>query len=249
MGPLSGQRIVITRPRHQASKLVQRLEGLGAEVISAPAISIRPPDDPAPLREAIARIREFQWVVFTSANGVDAVLPHLPAFPEGTKVAAVGPGTRAVLEARGIPVALMPGSYRVQALAEALTAQGDLRGVRFLLPRADRANPVLPEVLRRAGADVREVVAYRTVHEGIDDETRSIIASGEVDAVTFTSASTVEGFLAQVTPELLLQGGERPRIVTIGPESSRAVRRAGLEVTSEADPHTIDGLVSAVLSG
>lgn len=249
MGPLDGQRILITRPRHQAPKLVDRLEALGAEVISAPAISIRPPEDLAPLRDAIARIREFQWVVFTSANGVDAVLPDLPAFPDGTRVAAVGPGTRAVLEAHDVPVALMPGSYRVQALAEALVATGDLRGVRFLLPRADRANPVLPELLRKAGAEVCEVIAYRTVHEGIDDETRSLLADGKVHAITFTSASTVQGFLAQVSRDLILQAGERPRIVTIGPESSRAVRKAGLEVTREADPHTIDGLVSALLSG
>jgi uroporphyrinogen-III synthase len=143
----------------------------------------------------------------------------------------------------------MPGSYRVQALAAALVAEEDLRRVRVLLPRADRANPILPATLEKAGADVCEVIAYRTVTEGIDDKTRSLIADGKVDAITFTSASTVEGFLAQVTPDLLRQGGVRPRLVTIGPESSRAVRKAGLEVTAEADPHTIDGLVSALLSG
>lgn len=253
--PLAGRRIVVTRPRPQAGDLTRRLAELGAEVMEAPAISIHPPDDPAPLESALAGLARFDWVVFTSANGVEEVARRLEAIGaglaplSGCRVAAVGPGTRSALERRGVEVEIVPEAYRVDALAEALLALGTLEGVRFLLPRADRANPILPEMLEGAGADVTEVVAYRTVVDPAGAvAVRAALEERGIDWITFTSASTVRSFVAKVGIEAIRGGSPPARIATIGPETSRAARQEGIEVHAEADPHTIDGLVAALIA-
>lgn len=253
--PLEGMRVVVTRPRPQAAEITARLVEMGAEVIEAPAISIRPPDDPAPLEAALADLDSFDWVVFTSANGVGEVARRLESIGSGAaalcrcRVAAVGPGTRRALERVGVQVDLVPESYKVEALAEALVARGGIEGVRFLLPRADRANPVLPEVLEREGAIVSQVVAYRTVHEMEEAEAvRAALEAGEIDFITFTSASTVRGFVARIGIDAIRRGSPPARIATIGPETSRAARAEGLDVHLEADPHTIDSLLSLIHS-
>ena len=251
--PLAGMTIVVTRPRPQADELVRLLEAQGAQVVLAPAISIRPPADPAPLLEALARLETFDWVVFTSANGVDEVARRLEDAGQGMdrlascEVAAVGPGTRRALERHGATVALMPETYRVETLAEALVARGEVRGLRFLLPRADRASLALTEVLGRAGADVTDVVAYETLQEEGGDEARPLLEERRVHYVTFTSASTVRGFLGQVGAAVVRSASPPLRIASIGPETSRQAAEEGLEVHLEAAEHTIPGLVEAIL--
>lgn len=241
----------MTRPRPQAAALVARLVALGAEVIEAPAIAIRPPDDPGPLQDALGRLAEFDWVVFTSANGVEAVAGRLESSGaglealSGCRIGAVGPGTRDALEERGVPVELMPDSYRVDALAEKIIEEWNVTGARFLLPRADRANPVLTEVLLRAGAKVTAVVAYRTVTEEKGaDGARAALEGRCADYLTFTSASTVRGFAEQVGADAIRRATPPLSVVSIGPETSRAAREAGIDVHLEADPHTIEGLLT-----
>ncbi|MCZ6689980.1 MAG: uroporphyrinogen-III synthase [Planctomycetota bacterium] len=247
--PLSGQCVVVTRPKRQAAELSEPLASLGARVIEAPAISILPPDDPVPLEDALLHLDRFDWIVFTSINGVEEVIRCLGAGAASAlatcRLAVVGPGTRSALEQIGVKVEHMPESFRVDTLAHDLSAAA--RGARFLLPRAERANPILPDVLRREGGVVTEVVAYRTVpEEGAADRAREALRQGEVTIITFTSASTVRGFVRQVPGDEIRRASPPPRIATIGPETSAAVREQGLEVHFEADPHTIDGLLSTI---
>ena len=252
-GPLAGKTIVVTRPRPQADEIVERLEAEGAEVVLAPAISIRPPTDPAPLLDALRRLDEFEWVVFTSANGVDEVARRLEEEGLGLdrlaarKVAAVGPGTRRALEGRGVEVALMPHTYKVDSLARALAGHADVTGVRFLAPRADRANPVLTEILERAGAEVTAVIAYETVEERGGETARPLLEGRRAHYVTFTSASTVRGFVGQVGADVVRAASPPLRVASIGPETSRVAREEGIEVHVEAPEHTIPGLVAAIL--
>ena len=201
--PLSGQCVVVTRPKHQAAELAEPLASLGARVIEAPAISILPPADPGPLEDALRHLDRFDWIVFTSINGVEEVIRRLGAGAASAlatcRLAVVGPGTRSALERIGVKVEQMPDKFRVDTLADNLSAGGAAREERFLLPRAERANPVLPDVLRREGGVVTEVVAYRTVpEEGAADRAREALRHGEVSIIIFTSASTVRGFVRQV---------------------------------------------------
>jgi uroporphyrinogen III methyltransferase/synthase len=266
--PLLGRRIVVTRARPQASGLAARLEALGAETISSPAIRIEPPDDPAPLREAVRSAAAFDlphrggqaagrhgWIVFTSPNGVEAFFAAMKAEGldaralggAGRQVAAIGPATAARLAAFGIRADLEPETFTSAALAEALAARQDLRGVPILLLRADIAPKDLGEALAARGAAVHEVTAYRTVADLASREAaRALLDRGEADWITFTSSSTVKYFLEAVGAPRIRSSGAR--IASIGQVTSAAVREAGLDVTVEADPHTMDGLVDAIVA-
>lgn len=251
--PLEGRLVVVTRPRRQAADLAEPLAALGARVLGAPAVSIHPPVDPSPLEEALSNLQQFDWVVFTSANGVEEVVRRLDAKGSGPgaltpcRIAAVGPGTRSALEERGLPVELMPETYRVESLAEALVGAEDPRGKCYFLPRAEKANRILPKRLREEGGVVTEVVAYRTVPEGEGAEAaRQALLKGEVHYVTFTSASTAHAFVGAVGAEVIRKGQPPARIAAIGPETSAAVREEGLDVQVEARDHTVAGLVAAL---
>jgi uroporphyrinogen III methyltransferase/synthase len=245
--PLHGVTIAVTRAREQASRLAERLRGLGAEVIVAPVISTQTLPGPAP------ELGSYDLICFTSPNGVDALFERLDAegldsraFPDrsATRVAAIGPATAGALRARGISTDVMPEKAVGEGLADAL---GDVPVKRALVARAREARDVVPDTLRERGAEVDVLAVYETVVEALDPEQAAAVAAA--DFITFTSASTVRNFLAGVGgPEAwLARGQSRPRAVSIGPVTSDELRRHGLEPDVEADEHDIDGLVAAIM--
>jgi len=247
--PLSGRRIVVTRPRHQAGPLSSALRELGAEVVEAPAIRIEPPLDLGPLDAALARLETYDWIVFTSANGVEAFFGRLaelalPA-PERAAFAAIGPATAEALGERGPEATVVPERFVAEEVFDALASRGFVEGRRFLLPRADIAREALPRLLRGAGAEVDVVVAYRTVPDtsGVRAAAEAV-ARGEIDAVTFTSASTVWSFFEALDPAAV-RG--RTAAASIGPITSAALDELGMPPDVEAEAYTIDGLVDAIL--
>jgi uroporphyrinogen-III synthase len=247
-GPLTGRRVVVTRARAQASGLVKRLEGLGATVVELPVIAVEPPTDGgAALTRAGEAVLggEFEWVVFTSSNAVGPFLRSLGSgSPPGTvKWAAVGSGTARVLAQGGIAADLIPEVPIAESLVAGFPSppdRGGDGGGRVLFPRAEQVRPTLAAGLRGLGWTVEEVIAYRTV-AGRPDE-KAIADADHADAVAFTSSSTVDRAIG-----LLGLDGLPPVAVTIGPITSASARAAGVTVVEEASPHTLEGLVDAVV--
>jgi uroporphyrinogen III methyltransferase/synthase len=240
--PLFGRTIVVTRARAQASELVGRLVELGATVLEAPTIEIGDPaDGGAALRSAVADLGSYDWLVLTSPNGVHRTFAHVPdaRVLGSVRVAAIGPGTAEALAAYRVVADLVPDAFVAEGLLEAFPAP-PAGGGRVLLARAAVARDVLPEGLRDAGWHVEVVAAYATRPVADAAELADQVAAA--DAVTFTSSSTVTNFCDAF-------GVERApaTVVSIGPITTATARRAGLEVAAQADPHTIDGLVDAVL--
>lgn len=250
--PLHGRRIVVTRARDQAAELVRTLEALGAVVQAEPVIRIEPLNDVEPLRLALSRLAEYRWLVFTSQNAVQVVCDKLPAWGhtprhfEQTRVAAIGPATARALAERGVRVALLPEGYIAESLVDALAAQGNLRGAKILVPRAETARDALPEGLRALGAQVDVIPVYRTLPALADGTAlaRDILA-GRVDAVTFTSSSTVHHFAQAVGPDAARSG--RFAAAVIGPVTAGTAREYGMRVDIEAADFTADGLVAALV--
>jgi uroporphyrinogen III methyltransferase / synthase len=244
--PLFGRKVVVTRARAQASQLSDRLAALGAEVVEVPAIEIGDPDDGgAALRAAVDRIDGYDWVVFTSPNGVDRFFAHVPDSRAlgGVRVAAIGPGTADALAGVRIVPDLVPPRFVAESLLDAFPPPSDLpsTGKRVLLARAAVARDVLPDGLRALGWDVDVVDAYRT-RAGHPGEA-ALASAGSADAVTFTSSSTVTNYLD-------VAGAERvpPVVACIGPVTAATARDHGLDVTVEATEHTVAGLVDALVS-
>lgn len=248
---LTGRRVMVTRPREQLTELTEGLRNRGAEVVEAPVIRIEPPLDKAPLDHAIQHLAEYDWIVFTSANGVRSLgarmreLGEEPGAIGQAKLAAIGPATAASLEAEGLKVDIVPERFIAEEVFAALERFGPLGGCRLLLPRADIAREALPNLLRAAGASVDVVVAYRTV--SVREELASamqLISDGQIDVVTFTSGSTVRSFVAGMTEKVQL----RSKFVSasIGPITSQALRDAGLEPRIEAAVYNVDGLIEAI---
>ena len=252
--PLFGKRVLVTRPRDQAGEFVDRLLDLGANPIEAPTIRIAAPEDDGPLDAACAAAGTFDWILFTSVNGVDAFMEHLLAGPrdvralQGVRLCAIGPATAARLGRFGLKVDLMPAEHRAEAVSEALRREADLDGARVLLPRADLARALLPTELRRAGADVVEVTAYRTVPAtGTPDiDIYKMLLEQEIDVVTFTSASTVRNFvkLVGVEPAADLLG--TTVVAAIGPVTAEAARQLGIETTIMPSTYTVTALAQAI---
>jgi uroporphyrinogen III methyltransferase/synthase len=248
---------VVTRPREQATELVEMLESLGASVIEAPAVRIVPPEDYQPLDDAIATVGQYDWVVFTSANGVDYFLQRLQAGPSdaralaGVKLCAVGPGTAERLARYWLKVDLTPGEYRAEAVVEALRATGAIAGKRFLLPRADIAREVLGEELRRLGGEVTEVTAYRSVavepeREHEPDIFRMLLDK-QVDVVTFTSASTVRNFCSLYGADAVADLLRSVAIASIGPVTAEAAQQCDIRTSIMPSEYTIPALVRAIV--
>lgn len=252
-GPrLKGKSILITRAAQQAGSLAEQLRDLGATVIEIPSIEIRPPRSYQPLDDAITNIGDYDWLILTSVNGVQALLGrmnHAGLTPEHfgkVKIAAIGPATRKVIESRGLAVTVMPKQYIAESVVEALRDQ--VRGKRVLLVRAKVARDVIPEELRRAGAQVEVIEAYETVvPQASRDRLRDLLSrpGQRPHAITFTSSSTAKNFL-----ELL--GLDNKHLVTgvmlasIGPVTSKTLRDLGFGVHIEATEYTIPGLVAAL---
>jgi uroporphyrinogen III methyltransferase/synthase len=246
--PLRGQRIVVTRDRRQAAEMAERLEELGAEPVFLPVIEIRDPSATAPMDRAIAQLETYDWLIFTSANGVRHFSERLDASPRDlralkARLCAIGPGTRSALEALHLKVDRMPKEYVAESLVEAL-ASDDLAGKRILLPRAAVARDVVPVELTKRGAIVDVVEAYRTEAPADLKEHAEEVLARKPDWVTFTSSSTVANLVAAVGSEAL----SGLSVASIGPVTSATLRAHGLQPRVEADPHTIEGLVGALAS-
>ena len=242
--PLFGRRIVITRAREQASGLRARLTELGAEVVELPSIAVKP------IEFELPDLAGYAWVVLTSANGVDAFFTRglhprgLDARSlAGVKVAAIGPGTAAALDRFGVRADLVPERFVAESLVAAFPQPGST-GEKVLVARAEQARDVLPDGLTSHGYAVDVVAVYRTVTAVPDPLELERVRAGDFDAITFTSSSTVDNFCAALgrAPD------PQPLVVSIGPVTSTAIRTLGLEVHAEADPHTIPGLIDALLA-
>ncbi len=248
--PLFGKRILVTRARRQAGALSQLLAQQGAQPIELPAIDISTVADPAELDRAILNLKHYHWIVFTSVNGVESFWQRLHSLKQDSralsdlKVSAIGPATAKALETRGIVPDYVPRVYTSQGIIVGLKNQ-NISGQRFLLPRADIADNGLARGIGRLGASVHEVTAYQTAPaaEAIAQAKR-MIAAGEVDAITFTSSSTVTNLVAAFGEELAAISSAK--VVCIGPKTAATATRAGLEVAIVAREQTIPGLVTAM---
>jgi uroporphyrinogen III methyltransferase/synthase len=246
--PLLGKRIVVTRTRKQASVLSNKLRALGAHVIELPTIRTEPPSDLREFAELVQEAHMYDWVVFTSANGVDAFFDVFFKLYDdareigGARVAAIGPATAQRVKDFHLHVDLQPEEFVAEAVVKEFKKQESIENLRLLLVRAEKARDVLPKELSGAGAIVDEAFAYRTVPETRDTSgARRQLAQEGADLITFTSSSTVENFLA-----LGLPWPKGMRIASIGPVTSKTARDQGLKVDVEARRHDIDGLVQAI---
>ena len=248
---LSGKRVLVTRPAHQSEEFAEALRSLGAQPVLAPTIAIVPPDDPGAAAQAVYAAAEYTWIVFTSANGVDAFFDLLDERREdaralgGAKIAAIGIKTSRALRARCIYADLVPQSFIAEDLAQALVVASK-PGDRVLVFRAQEARDVLPEQLREAGLDVSVVAAYKTILAN-DPQIREKTAI--CDILTFTSASTVRGFVQSLGGEQAAAEASRGKIVAcIGPITAAQAREAGLSVAAVAREYTAEGLIEALES-
>jgi uroporphyrinogen III methyltransferase / synthase len=247
--PLFGRRIVTTRAAAEATRFASQLRQLGAEAIEFPTIATIAPDNYSALDTAIGRIRSFDWIVFTSATGVEAFLERLRKLnvdirTADARIAAIGPATAARLRHYALTVSAIPHEYRAEAIIDALGERA-IAGARILIPRAQIAREILPRHLREKGA--REVVvapAYRTVApQNADVERiRQLIAAGAIDLVTFTSSSTVNHFRAMLGEEIT-----GLKAATIGPITAETARATGFNVVVSPDKYTVDSLLDAIL--
>ena len=252
--PLSGKTIVVTRARAQASELAAQLRGLGADVLEAPAIKLLPPDNWHDVDNAINALDTTDWVVFTSASGVGFFMRRLSELGgdarrfAAAKIAVVGPGTARELAAHGLCADVQPETYVAGALAGAIQAADDLLDKRVLLARSDIARDALPTALANGGANVTDLTVYRTVPDEFDvAHVTALAEEGRIDAVTFTSSSTVEFFVRGVGEDFVKTHAGRIAAVSIGPITSAALRARGIKPAAEAADYTIPGLVRAVL--
>ncbi|HVG72941.1 MAG TPA: uroporphyrinogen-III C-methyltransferase [Vicinamibacterales bacterium] len=254
--PLFGRRVLVTRPREQAHDLVERLNALGADTVEAPMIRITPPDDPAPLLQAAEDPSAFDWIIFTSANSVEGFMTALLSHHrdvralKGPKLCTVGPGTAERLRRYSVAADLLPGEYRAEGVLEALAANGALAGSRVLLPHSDIGREVIVEQLRKAGAIVTDVIAYRTVldemqREG-DPDVYGMLLNGRIDVVTFTSASAVRNFVRIYGADQVADLLKNTTVAVIGPVTAEAARHAGITVSVQPAAYTIGGLVDAI---
>ncbi len=252
--PLFGQRIVVTRARAQAGPMCKRLAELGAEVIELPAIKGALPDNKEDFVDALLTLNAFDWLVFTSPNGVTSFFElFFRQFQDlrdlgGAKIAAVGPATAARLREFHLQVDLMPEEAIGRKIAEAFAKHSSIENTKICLLRAERANPDLPRGLEELGAIVDDIGLYKTVAEtedlaGAADDLRLHGA----DWITFTSGSTVEHFHARFDLPALLKQFPKMRVASIGPETSKALAKLDLQPALEAKEHTTDGLVTGLL--
>lgn len=248
--PLAGKTIVITRAQDQADGLAKALSGLGAALQEFPMIEIHPVDPSA----EIGGPSDYDWLVFTSVNGVECFAQALEkkdralsAFRE-VAVCAVGPATAQACLDRGLPVTLTPERFVGEALLAALEAlETSLQGKRFLLPRGDKARPMLPDALRARGAAPTELVVYENIAVTPSADGLESLLTAEPDLITFTSSSTVTNFCRALSPAQRDRLLARARVATIGPVTSGAARESGIDVAIEPSQHDIPGLVEAIV--
>jgi len=251
-GPLTGRRIVITRRREQAGGLRRALEVRGASVIELPTIELAPPKSWRPLDEALARIGRFDWVIFTSVNGVERFLARMkkhglePRALRIANLAAIGPATARALRQFGLRATVVPDEFRAEGLLAALRGQR-WRGKKVLLARAAAAREILPRELRQRGARVDVVPVYRTVVPAASRRRAQALFKGrKPEAITFTSSSTARNFCSLLGRSRAQRALRGVAVATIGPVTSRTARALGLQVKVEAKTFTVAGLVQAL---
>ena len=252
--PLFGQRIVITRRREQAGNFAARLAELGADVLEVPTIKLTHPTERDAIIDCLLELNSYDWIVFTSANGVTAFFDlFFKRFQDlrdlgGARIAAVGPATAAKLRELHLQVDLQPEEFIGSKIAAAFKKYQDIDNVKIALLRAEVANRELPDALQELGAIVDDIAIYKTVPETEDrtGATARLLAEG-ADWVTFTSSSTVEHFHTRFDLPRLAKQFPQLKLASIGPETTKAITRLGLKPTLEAKEHTTDGLLAALL--
>jgi uroporphyrinogen III methyltransferase/synthase len=250
--PLFGKRILVTRSRTHAGMLSKALRAQGAEAVELPTIEIQPLDDYAHMDSVLAGLGRYDWIVFPSAAGVEAVFNRLQDAGKDSraigpvKVAAIGPATAQALLVRGIVADFVPSTFSSQGIAKEFQHAG-VFGANVLLPRSDIGEEALPEGLTALGALVDEVTAYRTVlPSGAAQRAKELLAAGAIDVVTFTSSSTVRNLVALLDRDITVLSTKL--VASIGPATSRMARELGLEVHIEAEEHTVPGLVQSLIA-
>jgi uroporphyrinogen III methyltransferase/synthase len=247
--PLRGKRILITRARKQAEEFSSLLEDYGAEVFVFPTIEIALPEDWQPLDKTLEKLDTYDWIIFTSVNGVKYFAQRLKekgitrAALASKKICAIGPRTQKELAKMGLTITFMPTEYRAEGVAEGLKAQG-IQGKKILLPRAREARRILPEALREAGALVDEVEVYQTVKPARGKASLEAILKKGIDVVVFTSSSTVRNFMELLSDKTALNG---VKVATIGPVTGETAGEYGLEPVISPAEYTIPGLVEAMV--
>jgi len=238
------KRILVTRPRAQADSFVEELRVAGFEPIYFPVIEIRSIEDNSKLDQALVQINKYDWVVFTSVNGVEVVFDRLEKYSSLPRVAAIGPRTAEALKARGVTPDFVPEEYVAEAILPGL---GNLRGKWVLLPRAEIARKALPEAIVKAGGTAHEISVYKTLPTQPDAEGLAALKMG-VDVITFTSASSVENFVAMMRQNKLdpLNLPNNPLFACIGPITEQAAREEGLVNLVVAKEYTTEGLIEAI---
>jgi len=252
--PLFGQRVVVTRNSRQAGDFSRKLAELGADVLEIPAIKIVQPANKRDIVDALLGLNSYNWLVFTSANGVTAFFDlFFRRFQDmrdigGVRIAAVGPATAAKLRELHLQVDLTPDEFVGKKIAAAFTKFQTIENLKMCLLRAEVANPDLPKALEELGAIVDDIAVYKTVAETEDPAGAgaTLLESG-ADWITFTSGSTVEHFHARFDLPKLLKKFPQTKLASIGPETSKAIRALGLEPALEAKEHTTDGLIASLL--
>ena len=252
--PLWGQTVVVTRSREQASSLIENLEAMGARVLQCPTIRVEPlPSSPA-LDAQIAKLWRFEWVVFTSVNGVEQFWDRLAELRRDARafgsalVSAIGPATVAALQKRGITPDFVPDSSISESVAQGLIARGADKG-KTLVVRALESREVIETKLREAGSEVEVAAVYRTVPDLSNvEKARAAIEAGEVNWVSFTSSSTVKNFVEALGAEFVRANRDKFRVAVIGPITAKSAREAGLEPDVEAAEASVEALASALSS-
>lgn len=252
--PLFGKRILVTRARSQASGLSEQIAELGGEAYEFPLVKMLPPRESQPLDDALAKLGSFDWVMFTSVNGVAFFFKRLRELKVDirtmkAKIAAVGPKTAEALEEKGLTVTVLPGEFRAEGLLNSL--QGQLHaGEKVLLPRADIARETLPRELSNLGLEVTEVDTYDTVIDaGNVEETIELLQEKAIQMITFTSSSTVKNFVQAMEGQDLAQLLAGVQIACIGPITADTAKKLGLTVDLVANDSTIQGLVDCITRG
>ncbi len=252
--PLFGKTIVVTRSRDQASEFADQLYEWGANVIEFPTIEIAKPDTIQPLDESISNIHSYNWLVFTSINGVDAFFQRLFELGrdirdlKGIKLCAIGPATESGIEKYHIRVDCRPPKFVAESVVEELKKVTAIKGEKFLLPRADIARSFLPDELRKLGGEVTDLVAYKTIMaQPRDINLLEKIKNGEVHIVTFTSSSTVRNFVQIIGEKNIAGLNGHVQYASIGPITTQTAEEMGLHVSIKAREYTIPGLVDAIL--
>lgn len=248
--PLSGRTILITRTQEGNASEAEKMERLGAHVLQIASIEIGPPSSWEKLDDALTRIRDYNWIIFTSANGVNVFFERYKAKRkkleelEGKNFACVGPSTRKALEEIGFYCTFQPKRFLTSELASELASTFKVAGSKILLARAEKASAEIVTILQKAGAQVFDVPVYKT---STPKQSKQLLQDtlSKITDVTLTSPSTIESFVQLITPEKLNE--LNVKVHCIGPVTAKRAKEMGLNVTTIANTHSIEGMIDEIL--